>query len=158
VSLFGVTRVCDWTTKGHSRNSMRSAETRREAVVQHSPGELRHRPWNPNVLSEKRQTERCYGRLEFAVTLLFQRGDAVRSVEALQHRNSLDSGVLLRQKPSEKERGVPIGTAVGRLGKEETASNGGATPSVSSVKRPLGVRFVGLENSGSQSTRIECGC
>jgi hypothetical protein len=98
---------------------MRSAETRREAVVQHSPGESSHKPWNPNVLSEKSQTGRCYGRFEFAVTLLFRRGDAVRSVEASQHRNSPDSGVLLRQKPSEKERGVPIGTAVGRLGREE---------------------------------------
>jgi len=137
---------------------MRSAETRREAVVQHSPGELRHRMWYPNVLSEKRQTGRCYGRVEFAVTLLFRRGDAVRSVEALQHRNSPDSGVLLRQKPSEKERGVPIGTAVGRLGREETAPNGGATSSAYSVRWPLGVRFVGLENSGSQSTGIECGC
>ena len=137
---------------------MRSAGTRREAVVQHSPGESSLRPWNPNVLSEKRQTGRCYGRFEFAVTLLFRRGNAVRSVETLQHGNSHGSGVLLRQKPSEKERGVPIGTAVGRLGKEETASNGGATPSVSSVKRPLGVRFVGLKNSGSQSTGIECGC
>lgn len=156
--LSGVTRVCDWITKGHSRNSMRSAETRREAVVQHSPGELWHRMWNPNVRSEKRQTGRCYGRLEFAVTLLFRRGNAVRSVEALQHRNSPDSGVLLRQKPSEKERGVPIGTAVGRLGREEPAPNGGATSSAPSVTRSPCVRFVGLVNNGSQRTGIECGC
>jgi len=137
---------------------MRTAETGREAVVQHFSGELRYRPWNPSVLSEKRQTERCYGRVEFAVTLLFRRGDAVRSVEALQQRNSPDSGVLLRQKPSEKEQGVPIGTAVGRWRREEAASNDGATSSAYSVRPSPCVRFVGLENSGSQSTGVECGC
>ena len=136
---------------------MRTAETGREAVVQHFSGEFRHRPWNSNGLSEKRQAGRCYGRFEFAVTLPFRRGDAVRSVEALQHRNSHDSGDLLRQKPSEKERGVPIGTAVGRSRREETASDS-ATSSAYSLRRLLCVRFVGLVNNGSQRTGIECGC
>jgi len=136
---------------------MSFAETRRGAVVQHFSGELRHRLWNPNALSEKRQAKRCYGRVEFAVTLPFRRGDTVRSVEALQHRNSHDSGDLLRQKPSEKERGVPIGTVVGRSRREETVSDS-ATSSAYSVRQSPCVRFVGLENGGSQSTGIECGC
>jgi len=133
---------------------VKAVEAGREAVVQHFSEVFRYRRRCLNVLSEKRQTERCYARSAFAVTPLLRRRNAVRSVEALQHRNSLDSVVLLRQKPSEKERGVSIGTAVGRLREEEIASNS-ATSSAYSLRQSPCVRFVGLYNSGSQSTGIE---
>ena len=147
-------RASSLITKVSSMSNVNPVGISREGVVRHSLGELQHSTSCLSRISQNRQTGRCYGNLRSAVTPLFRRLDAVRSVEALQNENSLDSRILLQQKPSEKERGVPIGTAVDRQRWEETAID--SDPSRNpSITNPSGVRSVGLHDGGSQPTEIE---
>jgi len=134
-----------------------TVETAREASVRHFTDVVCFRFVSPLSTPQKRKTEWCYGRIRSGVTPASRRCTGVRPVEKPSDEISPKLRNLLRQDPSEKERGVPVGTDDGRWIRRVAPTLRDPSSAFYPLLRYLGGRFVGLENSASQRTVTERG-